>query len=148
MNPFLSSALATVFVLSTAVSFGQSRDFNADSPLPCNLQYGNHSSAATGARMASTLIGGRTTDAGLPQYSLTDHEYNASIPSSGSDRGVKGYTVVAVVIPVSAVFDPVAERVFRTTAPTKSAAMSRMRQTIDAVGVPVRVVSIEFVNQQ
>jgi hypothetical protein len=38
------------------------------------------------------------------------------------------------------------QRTLRTSAPTKSAAISRMRQMIDAIGVPVNVISVELVS--
>ena len=87
-----------------------------------------------------------TTFAGLPQHSPTAHEYNQPVATARDGKTAKvQYVVRAVVIPMTLVYRPDSERVFRTAASTKSAALSRMRQMIDAIGVPVRVVSLEFV---
>ena len=89
-----------------------------------------------------------TTFARLPQHSPTAHEYNAPVPSMRSEvvTPAQGqYVVQAVVIPMSLVYRPEAERAIKVAAPTKSAALSKLRQTIDAIGVSVRVVSLAFI---
>jgi hypothetical protein len=89
-----------------------------------------------------------TTFARLPQHSPTAHEYNAPVPSVRSEVVTQEqgqYVVQAVVIPMSLVYRPEAERAIKVAAPTKSAALSKLRQTIDAIGVPVRVVSLNFI---
>lgn len=87
-----------------------------------------------------------TTFAELPHVTPTSHEYNAPIPSAQKTSTMQGsYMVQAVVIPESLVYRPDQERTLRTSAPTKQAAMTRIKQMIDAIGVPVRVVSLEFV---
>ena len=87
-----------------------------------------------------------TTFAELPHVTPTSHEYNAPIPTAPPTTYSQGVVVVqAVVIPESLVYRPEAERMFRVSAPTKPAAMTRIKQMIDAIGVPERIVSLEFV---
>ncbi len=87
-----------------------------------------------------------TTVAGLPHVTPTSHEYNAPIPTaSKAPASQTTYTVQAVVIPESLVYRPDQERTLRTSAATKQAAMTRIKQMIDAIGVSVRVVSLEFI---
>ena len=140
MNKYLSSAFAAAMVFAATTTFAQGATA---------AQMGKgHGISNSHSGTASSSTAARTTLAGLPQHSPTSHSYNTPAPGSAnrtSDRGyTQGqYTATAVVVPMTLVFR-VEERVLRTAAPTKSAAMSRMRQMIDAIGVPVRVVSLEI----
>lgn len=88
----------------------------------------------------------RTMFAGLPHVTPASHEYNAPVAmDSNTANAQASHTVQAVVIPESLVYRPDQERTLRTSAPTKQAAMTRIKQMIDAIGVPVRVVSLEFI---
>lgn len=84
-------------------------------------------------------------------HSPTSHEYNKPISQVTNRSLDRGYTqerflVIAVVVPSSLDSRSQGQRTLRTSAPTKSAAMSRMRQMIDAIGVPVNVISVELVS--
>jgi len=70
------------------------------------------------------------------------------VTNRSQDRGYnqQRFIVIAVVVPTSLDFRNQGQRTLRTSAPTKSAAISRMRQMIDALGVPVNVISVELVS--
>ena len=142
MNKFLSSAFAAAMVFAATTTFAQ-----AANAAQMGKGYGITSNSGGGSTSGSAVM--RTTLAGLPAHSPTSHEYNKPVrPSTDRSKGM-GYTqdryiVTAIVLPMSLVNRPDGERALRTSAPTKSAAMSRMRQMINAIGVPVRVVSLDI----
>lgn len=87
-----------------------------------------------------------TTFAELPHLTPTSHEYNAPVPTASKTAFSQAtYTVQAVVIPESLVYRPEQERTLRASAATKQAAMTRIKQMIDGIGISVRVVSLEFI---
>ena len=144
MNKFLSSAFAAAMVFAASTTFAQGAN-----AAQMGKGYGITSNSGGGSTSGSAVM--RTTLAGLPAHSPTSHEYNKPVrPSTDRSKGM-GYTqdryiVTAIVLPMSLVNRPDGERALRTSAPTKSAAMSRMRQMINAIGVPVRVVSLDIVS--
>ena len=142
MNKFLSSAFAAAMVFAATTTFAQGAN-----AAQMGKGYGISSNSGGGSTSGSANM--RTTLAGLPAHSPTSHEYNKPVPNTTNRSSSRGYSqgrymVTAVVLPMSLVFRTEGERALRTSAPTKSAAMSRMRQMIAAIGVPVRVVSLEI----
>jgi hypothetical protein len=144
MNKFFASTLFAAMVFSATSASAQGRgDFSGDTPLPCGQVYGNASVAPVGFN--------KTTRAGLPMHSPTSHEYNkpsSHVTNRSLDRGYtqRRFIVIAAVVPMSLDNRSQGQRTLRTSAPTKSAAISRMRQMIDAIGVPVNVISVELVS--
>lgn len=55
------------------------------------------------------------------------------------------YVATAVVMPLTQDLRGNTKRAFRTAAPTKAAALSRMRDIISDIGVPVRIISLDIV---
>jgi len=144
MNKFFASSLSAVLLLSAASAFAQGRGaFSGDTPLPCGHVYSNATTSPVGFN--------KTTRAGMPSHSPTSHEYNkpiSNVSNRSQDRGYtqQRFTAIAVVVPTSLDSRSLGQRTLRTSAPTKSAAISRMRQMIDALGVPVNVISVELVS--
>ena len=143
MNKFVSSAFAAAMVFAATTTFAQ-----GTTAAQMGKGYGITNNSG-GGTTAPNGAASRTTLAGLPQHSLTSHEYIKPVPNTTNRSSSRGYSqgrymVTAVVLPMSLVFRTEGERALRTSAPTKSAAMSRMRQMIAAIGVPVRVVSLEI----
>ena len=142
MNKFFASTLFAAIVFSATSASGQGA---SAAPMGKGHGISNSSSGSSAGSVA------RTTLAGLPMHSPTSHEYNKPIPQvtdRSQDRGYnqQRFIVIAVVVPTSLDFRNQGQRTLRTSAPTKSAAMSRMRQMIDAIGVPVNVISVELVS--
>lgn len=140
MNKFFASTLFAAIVFSATSASAQGA-----SAAPMGKGHGiSNSSSGSSAGPAA-----RTTLAGLPVHSPTSHEYNNPTPNANARFDSRGYTqdrfiATAVVVPSTLDFRSQGQRTLHTSAPTKSAAMSRMRQMIDAIGVPVTVISIDL----
>jgi len=142
MNKFVSSAFAAAMVFAATTTFAQGTT-------AAQMGKGHGiTNNASGGTTAPNGAAARATLDGNPFHSLTSHEYNKPFPDAAARSTARGYTqarysVTAVVIPMTP-FGRQAQRVLNTSAPTKSAAASKMRQMINAIGVPVRVVSMNF----
>ena len=144
MNKFLPSAFAAALTLVAAVGFAQPRSAYAGYT---QMNFGQGSVGSTASSNSAAAAISRSpmgSPAGQVQVGTTAAS-NARI----SDRRYTQaqYVITAVVVPLTQDLRGTAERVLRTGAPTKGAAMSRMRQLIGDIGVPVRVVSLDIVRQ-
>ena len=142
MNKIFSSAFAAVMVLAATSSLAQGAN-----AATMGKGYGITNNSGGGVTTPSGAV--RTSLARLPMHSPTAHEYNKPIfngASRSNDRGFvqRTYGIRAIVVPINGASDARGERTLKVTAPTKSGAMSRLRQKMDAIGVPVRIVYIEM----
>lgn len=142
MNKYISSAFAAAMVLIATSSLAQ----GADAATP-GKGYGIIQQSGGGYIAPSAS--GRTTQAGLPAHSPTSHGYDTPVSQQIDRCDVRGYiqdryVAIATVIPVGHAFRSGTDRTLRVTAPTKSSVMSRMREAIDDIGVPVRIVRYDI----
>jgi hypothetical protein len=142
MNKFLSPAFATVLTLVATVGFAQPRTAysgftpvnhgqgSVGSTVSSNARSASVSRTTMGSNMGHTQLGSAASADAL----ITQRRYHQA-----------QYVATAVVMPLTQDLRGTTEREFRTAAPTKAAAMSRMRDIIRDIGVPVRVISLDIV---
>lgn len=143
MNKFLPSAFAAALTLVATVGFAQPRSAYAGYT-PMNFGQGSVGSSTSSNTSAAAISRNAGSQVGHVQVGATA---NSNARTSDRRYTQAQYVITAVVVPLNQDLRGAAERVLRTGAATKGAAMSRMRQLISDIGVQVRVVSLDIVRQ-
>ena len=142
MNKLLSSVFTAALVVASSCTFAQGKgQFSGMSPHSRGNVHGPSKTAPVGSL--------RTTDVGRSQHHMTAQAFNkpstnVSIRNESRVYVQDRYAITAVVVLASLDNRLEDQRILRTSAPTKSAAVTRMREMIDAIGVPVNILDIEL----
>ncbi len=142
MNKILSSAFAAVLVFATTAAFAQGANATR---MGKGHGIANNTTVSTNFSTNGKHTGPARASMCSPAVQAHNNAFSTGASSHANRVHVQErYMVRAVVVPINGAFDAREERYLKVAAPTKSAALARMRQEIDAIGVPVRILRMQL----